>query len=112
MAEGLRPHPRAGSGVTERPLPDSIAANVAEWTATNAAFTDAQAERAWEPQDLTWGVFGVREDAIGSPLGEVAGLDVVELGCGTAYSPPCLRCVARGRWAWTRPRPSSRPRRG
>ena len=32
-----------------------------------------------------WGVFGVREDAIGSPLGDVAGLDVVELGCGTAY---------------------------
>jgi SAM-dependent methyltransferase len=30
-------------------------------------------------------VFGVREDAIGSPLDDVAGLDVVELGCGTAY---------------------------
>jgi ubiquinone/menaquinone biosynthesis C-methylase UbiE len=66
-------------------LPDSIAANVAEWTETNAQFTDAQAERAWKPQDLTWGVFGVPEDAIGSPLGDVNGLDVVELGCGTAY---------------------------
>jgi SAM-dependent methyltransferase len=66
-------------------LPDSIAANVAEWSQTNAQFTDAQAERAWEPQDLTWGVFGVREDAIGAPLGDVDGLDVVELGCGTAY---------------------------
>jgi SAM-dependent methyltransferase len=71
--------------MTDQPLPDSIAANVIEWTETNAQFTDAQAERAWEPQDLTWGVFGVREDAIGSPLGDVAGLDVVELGCGTAY---------------------------
>ena len=30
-------------------------------------------------------MFGVREDAIGSPLGDVSGLDVVELGCGTAY---------------------------
>ena len=75
----------ARAPVTDQPLPDSIAANVAEWTETNAQFTDAQAERAWQPQDLTWGVFGVREDAIGSPLGDVTGLDVVELGCGTAY---------------------------
>ena len=66
-------------------LPDSITANIAEWTQANERYTDAQAERAWEPQDLAWGVFQVREDAIGSPLGDVAGLDVVELGCGTAY---------------------------
>ena len=66
-------------------LPESVGANVAEWTQTNAQFTDAQAESAWQPQDLTWGVFGVRDDAIGSPLGDVSGLDVVELGCGTAY---------------------------
>ena len=71
--------------MSDRTLPDSIAANVADWTETNAHYTDAQAERAWAPQDLTWGVFGVREDDIGSPLGDVEGLDVVELGCGTAY---------------------------
>src|SRR5919109_2108716 len=71
--------------MTDRQLPDSIHANVAHWTRTNAQYTDAQAERAWAPQELTWGVFGVREDAIGAPLGGVAGLDVVELGCGTAY---------------------------
>jgi SAM-dependent methyltransferase len=66
-------------------LPDSIAANVAAWTESNADFTDADAERAWAPQELTWGVFGVRDADIGSPLGDVSGLDVVELGCGTAY---------------------------
>src|SRR5919109_4761363 len=71
--------------MTDRQLPDSIHANVAHWTRTNAQYTDAQAERAWAPQELTWGVFGVREDAIGAPLGDVAGLDVIELGCGTAY---------------------------
>jgi SAM-dependent methyltransferase len=71
--------------MTDAEFPDSIAANIAEWTETNAQYTDAQAERAWEPHDLTWGVFGVREDSIGSPLGDVSGLDVVELGCGTAY---------------------------
>jgi ubiquinone/menaquinone biosynthesis C-methylase UbiE len=71
--------------MTDRELPDSIAANVAEWTESNAQFTDANAERAWAPQDVSWGVFGVREEDIGSPLGDVSGLDVVELGCGTAY---------------------------
>src|SRR5918998_3831531 len=71
--------------MTDQELPDSIVANVAEWTQSNAQYTDAQAEGAWQPQDVTWGVFGVREDAIGSPLGDVSGLDVVELGCGTAY---------------------------
>ena len=34
---------------------------------------------------MSWGVFLIRETDIGSPLGDVAGLDVVELGCGTAY---------------------------
>ena len=66
--------------MTDRDLPDSIAANVAEWSETNAQFTDANAERAWAPQELGWGVFQVRETDIGSPLGEVDGLDVVELG--------------------------------
>ncbi|MGH2356794.1 MAG: class I SAM-dependent methyltransferase [Candidatus Limnocylindria bacterium] len=66
-------------------LPDSIAGNVADWTRSNADFTDAQAEAAWGPQPLTWGVFNVPEDAIGLPLGDVSGLDVVELGCGTAF---------------------------
>jgi ubiquinone/menaquinone biosynthesis C-methylase UbiE len=71
--------------MTDPELPDSIAGNVAQWTRSNADFTDANAERAWTPHELTWGVFGVREDDIGSPLGDVSGLDVVELGCGTAY---------------------------
>ena len=71
--------------MTDERLPDSIAANVAEWTETNAQYTDDQAERAWAPQELSWGVFGVADDAIGSPLGDVQGLDIVELGCGTAY---------------------------
>ena len=71
--------------MTDPELPDSIAANVAEWSETNAQFTDANAERAWAPQPVAWGVFGVLEADIGSPLGDVNGLDVVELGCGTAY---------------------------
>jgi SAM-dependent methyltransferase len=54
------------------------------WTQINAAFTDADAERAWRADSITWGLFQVPERDVGA-LGDVAGLDVVELGCGTAY---------------------------
>ena len=39
---------------------------------------------AWSAQDFVWGLFGIPERQLGA-LGDVAGLDVVELGCGTAY---------------------------
>jgi SAM-dependent methyltransferase len=58
-----------------------IAANVAQWTRTNAEYTDAQAERAWREDDPAWGVFAISDEW----LGNVDGLDVVELGCGTAF---------------------------
>jgi len=64
---------------------DSIAANVTQWTRTNREHTDAAAAGAWAQASVTWGVFGIADEALGSPLGDVAGLDVVELGCGTAY---------------------------
>ena len=66
-------------------LPDSIAANIVEWTQTNAEYTDGSAEASWRRDDITWGVFGIAEEALGSPLGDLADLDAVELGCGTAY---------------------------
>jgi SAM-dependent methyltransferase len=66
-------------------LPDSISGNIADWTRTNAEYTDRRAEEAWAGDELAWGIFQVREEDLGSPLGDVSGLDVVELGCGTAY---------------------------
>jgi SAM-dependent methyltransferase len=66
-------------------LPDSIAGNVAQWTRVNQEHTDAAAEAAWRGDGISWGMFGVAEEAIGSPLGDLAGRDIVELGCGTAY---------------------------
>ena len=42
------------------------------------------AVRAWAAEDITWGIFNVPEQQLGV-LGDVRGLDVVELGCGTAY---------------------------
>jgi SAM-dependent methyltransferase len=64
--------------------PDSVARNVAQWTRTNEEFTDGAAERQWSEREISWGVFGIPESEVGS-LGDVSGLDVVELGCGTAY---------------------------
>lgn len=60
-----------------------LSGNVAAWTKANAEHTDAAAARQWA-SEMHWGVFHVREDELGV-LGDVAGLDVVELGCGTAY---------------------------
>jgi ubiquinone/menaquinone biosynthesis C-methylase UbiE len=63
------------------PEQSRIAANVAQWTLTNREFTDTQADAAWRNPQLEWGVFNIPDRW----LGDVAGLDVVELGCGTAY---------------------------
>jgi SAM-dependent methyltransferase len=65
-------------------IDDDAALNRDAWTRTNAEFTDAQAVRAWAGDEITWGLFNVPESRLGV-LGDVAGLDVVELGCGTAY---------------------------
>ena len=61
-----------------------VARNRALWTQTNAAFTDQQARRSWAKDEIAWGVFKVPETEV-DVLGDVRGLDVVELGCGTAY---------------------------
>jgi SAM-dependent methyltransferase len=64
--------------------PDYVAANVANWTRANAEYTNTSAESAWAQDEITWGVWRVPEAEL-HVLGEVAGLDIVELGCGTAY---------------------------
>ena len=64
--------------------PDYVAQNRALWTRSNAEYTDSNGSRAWAKDEVTWGVFGHRESELGV-LGDVAGLDVIELGCGIAY---------------------------
>lgn len=68
-------------------LPDAgadVAINRAVWTIVNSEFTDEHAYRAWAAAEITWGLFQIPERDLGV-LGDVAGLDVLELGCGTAY---------------------------
>lgn len=63
---------------------DDAAVNRALWTVVNGQYTDAHAYDAWARSDVVWGLFGNSEGQIGA-LGDVADLDVVELGCGTAF---------------------------
>lgn len=61
-----------------------LALNRALWAIMNERFTDAAADGMWARQEVTWGLFAVPERVIGV-LGELDGLDVVELAAGTAY---------------------------
>jgi SAM-dependent methyltransferase len=63
---------------------DDAAKNRVAWTKSNAEYTDARARDAWAKAEIDWGVWDVPESEVGV-LGDVDGLDVVELGCGTAY---------------------------
>jgi SAM-dependent methyltransferase len=64
--------------------PEHVEANRAHWTRANAEFTDHDAEDRWARKEIVWGSFEWPESELGI-LGDVDGLDVVELGCGTAY---------------------------
>jgi SAM-dependent methyltransferase len=61
-----------------------IERNIREWTRINAEYTDSAAEQAWASEEITWGLWAVPDAELGV-LGDVSGLDVVDLGCGTAY---------------------------
>jgi ubiquinone/menaquinone biosynthesis C-methylase UbiE len=54
------------------------------WNRSNSEYTDAQAVESWAQRDIEWGTYGVPESQL-NVLGDVAGKDVIELGCGTAY---------------------------
>src|SRR3954449_3985019 len=56
----------------------------------NERFTDGAAEEMWARSDVVWGLFAVPEREL-DVLGELRGLDVVELACGTAYFSAWLR---------------------
>jgi SAM-dependent methyltransferase len=63
---------------------DPVARHREVWAVVNDAFTDADADERWAMPEPVWGLFCVPDRELGA-LGDVAGLDVVELGCGTAY---------------------------
>jgi SAM-dependent methyltransferase len=63
---------------------DDAAKNAALWTQTNHEHTDDAAAANWALDEIVWGIWAVDESELGV-LPDPVGLDVVELGCGTAY---------------------------
>jgi SAM-dependent methyltransferase len=53
------------------------------WTAQAASYVEP-ARRHWASDEPTWGIYEIPEASVGT-IGEVDGLDAIELGCGTAY---------------------------
>jgi SAM-dependent methyltransferase len=62
---------------------DYILTNRGVWTTFSAEYAE-RAPRNWAKDQIEWGVWNVPESEVGA-LGAVDGLDVIELGCGTAY---------------------------
>ena len=66
------------------PLSDHAELNRAAWTGYADEFAET-APAAWAQEEITWGVWHVPESSLRVLPVDVAGMDVVELGCGTAY---------------------------
>jgi SAM-dependent methyltransferase len=67
-------------------LSDHAAANRDAWTRLSDGFVET-CRKCWATSEITWGVWSIPERELRAfgPLEDLAGKDVVELGCGTAY---------------------------
>ncbi len=65
-------------------LPEHVRRNRTAWDRYAADFAEG-APRAWAQDEPDWGIFHVPDADLGVLPDDLAGLDVVELGCGTAY---------------------------
>lgn len=73
-----------GTDPRSRSAPSEAERNRQLWSDVNEQFTDGDAEAMWAAPGISWGLFRIPEDDL-DLLGDVAGLDVIELGCGSAY---------------------------
>lgn len=65
-------------------LPEYVQRNRTEWDLKAASYAE-WAPRAWAADEPAWGIFSVPDADLGALPASVDGLDVIELGCGTAY---------------------------
>jgi SAM-dependent methyltransferase len=68
----------------ERPLPEHVRRNRAHWDTLAAEYV-ANGERSWATDEPRWGIWGIPEGEVHLLPDDLAGKDVIELGCGTAY---------------------------
>ena len=66
------------------PWSDAADRNRELWTKANTEYTGADAAAKWAQGEITWGIWSLPETELHA-LPDVANVDVVELGCGTAY---------------------------
>ncbi|MBV9164579.1 MAG: class I SAM-dependent methyltransferase [Solirubrobacterales bacterium] len=65
-------------------LPDYVMRNRARWDEWAQEYEHA-GRRGWGRDEPSWGIWSVPESQVGMLPDDVAGADVIELGCGTAY---------------------------
>ncbi len=69
---------------TIEPTEDYVAQNREAWDRMAPDYVET-GRRNWASDDVTWGIFDVPEASVGMLPRDLAGMDAVELGCGTAY---------------------------
>jgi hypothetical protein len=86
-------------------LPEHVRRNRTYWDVLAAEYA-GPGERAWARNEPTWGIWDVPDSKLRALPEDLAGMDAIELGCGTAYVSAWL--ARRGRtWSGsTTPPPS------
>ncbi len=69
--------------MSDSDLPEHVRLNRAHWDQLSVEYA-GRGRRAWASDDPTWGIWSVPERDL-QVVPDVAGKDVIELGCGTAY---------------------------
>ena len=69
--------------MSSRELNPHERANQAAWDGFAPEYVE-NAQENWATDEISWGMFGVPESEVGV-MPDVNGLDVIEMGCGTAY---------------------------
>src|SRR5215212_7542411 len=73
---------------------DHVARNRVAWDSMAADYVES-GRRNWASDEITWGIFDVPEPRIGMLPPDLAGMNTIELGCGTAYVSAQLETARR-----------------
>ena len=65
-------------------LPEHVARNRAYWDDLAPGYVEP-GRRNWSTDEISWGIWSIPEEAVRLLPDDVSGMDVIELGCGTAY---------------------------